>query len=89
MNNLMFTPDANSKPFEKAPESKVASRQAPKAINHSNTRLPDETSARPSEAGSTAGSSRRGSSPARSWVAAAVAGTPCEFEVEYAGGCAD
>ncbi|ORX40830.1 nuclear protein DGCR14 [Kockovaella imperatae] len=77
MNNLMFLPDANSKPYPPArPKASTStSRLPPKEIKHSNTRLPDgDDEVRP--AGSRASRSDRGSSPARSWVDAAVKGTP-------------
>lgn len=48
-------------------------RQASPAISHANTRLPEEEEPAPSSR-----SSRRGSSPSRSLVDAAVKGTPCE-----------
>jgi len=77
MNNFMFPADANTKPYPPAGGRPVAetSRAGPKAINHASTRLPEEEEV----VGSTAGSSRRGTSPSRSFVDAAVRGTPCEF----------
>jgi protein DGCR14 len=82
MNNLMFPADANVKPYPKTRSSAIqaaeAARQAPKEINHANTRLPDEEDVGPL---SSRVVSRRGSSPARSWVDAAVKGTPCEYIV--------
>ncbi|KAL7422970.1 hypothetical protein Q5752_002268 [Cryptotrichosporon argae] len=75
MNNLMFPPDAYTKPYpsRSRPAANLEhSRQAPPAISHANTRMPDEDG----ESVSSSRSSRRGSSPARSWVDAAVRGTP-------------
>ncbi|WWC92434.1 uncharacterized protein L201_007392 [Kwoniella dendrophila CBS 6074] len=76
-NNLMFPADSNSNPY---PIPRPASTQQvaiPPSISHANTRLPDEEEIRPSRG---EGSSRRGSSPARSWVDAAVKGTPYHRE---------
>ncbi|WOO81911.1 Splicing factor ESS-2 [Vanrija pseudolonga] len=74
MNPLMFPPDAYDKPYPKpkAPGPSLTTRGAPPSISHTNTRMPEDQDAEPS--GSRAGS-RRGSSPARSWVDAAVRGT--------------
>ncbi|WVF67752.1 hypothetical protein IAT40_002511 [Kwoniella sp. CBS 6097] len=76
-NNLMFPADSNSAPYPK-PRPATENTQAianPPSISHANTRLPDDDEVGPAS-GSRAGSSRRGSSPARSWVDAAVRGTP-------------
>ena len=77
----MFPADADSNPYPKSRNAAAlpmdAGRQAPPAISHANTRLPDEEEV--GLAGGTRSGSRRGSSPARSWVDAAVKGTPCEF----------
>ncbi|WVQ95318.1 hypothetical protein IAU59_002413 [Kwoniella sp. CBS 9459] len=82
-NNLMFPADANTAPYPKLkPVSDTTNTQAianPPSISHANTRLPDDDEAGPASA-SKAGSSRRGSSPARSWVDAAVRGTPYHRE---------
>ncbi|ORY31313.1 nuclear protein DGCR14 [Naematelia encephala] len=73
MNNLMFPADANTKSYPDHRKSvSVATRQAAREIKHSNTRLPDEDESEPLYSKE----SRRGSSPARSWVDAAVKGTP-------------
>ncbi|WWC65319.1 uncharacterized protein I303_107937 [Kwoniella dejecticola CBS 10117] len=87
-NNLMFPADSDSDPYPKlrpkadAQTQTQAQSQAianPPAISHANTRLPDEEEVRPSRGEGSAGS-RRGSSPARSWVDAAVKGTPYHRE---------
>ncbi|WWD20824.1 hypothetical protein CI109_105301 [Kwoniella shandongensis] len=70
-NNLMFPADSNTDPYPK-PRETMNTAVMPPTINHSNTRLPEEE---PEPTGSRQGS-RRGSSPARSWVDAAVRGTP-------------
>ncbi|WVR08711.1 hypothetical protein IAU60_005769 [Kwoniella sp. DSM 27419] len=76
-NNLMFPADANMDPYPKPKAEPIKIMANPPSISHASTRLPDETD----EAGpSRAGSSRRGSSPARSWVDAAVNGTPYHRE---------
>lgn len=73
----MFPADSNSAPYPTARTvDNVKALAAPPMIAHANTRLPDEEDSGPS-GGSR--SSRRGSSPARSWVDAAVRGTPCMF----------
>ncbi|KAK4688752.1 protein DGCR14, partial [Tremellales sp. Uapishka_1] len=79
-NNFFYPADAHVLPYAavvaKSTDSKLSmdkARQAPPAISHSNTRLPDDEDV---PSASKAGSSRRGSSPARSWVDAAVKGTP-------------
>lgn len=74
-NNFYFPADANSDPYPKTRNTVVPDekkRQAPAAISHANTRLPDDEDVAPGPSRS----SRRGSSPARSWVDAAVKGTP-------------
>ncbi|OCF35879.1 hypothetical protein I317_07267 [Kwoniella heveanensis CBS 569] len=80
-NNLMFPADSNTAPYPKPkPSTENASVIAnPPSISHANTRLPDDEDVGPASA-SRAGSSRRGSSPARSWVDAAVRGTPYHRE---------
>ncbi|KAK8850649.1 hypothetical protein IAR55_004568 [Kwoniella newhampshirensis] len=70
-NNLMFPADSNTNPYPK-PREAANTAVMPPIINHSNTRLPEEEH---EPSGSRQGS-RRGSSPARSWVDAAVRGTP-------------
>ncbi|OCF78947.1 hypothetical protein I204_00891 [Kwoniella mangroviensis CBS 8886] len=76
-NNLMFPADSNSDPYPKPRPTNAQPIANPPTITHANTRLPDEEEARPSRG---EGSSRRGSSPARSWVDAAVKGTPYHRE---------
>lgn len=77
----MFPADANEDPYPKLIRPpKDVGRSAPPAISHAATRLPDEDEVRPAHirtgTRTTASSSRRGSSPARSWIDAAVKGTP-------------
>jgi protein DGCR14 len=76
----MFPADADTNPYPKSRNIAAipadAARQAPPAITHANTRLPDEEEVGP--ASGTKSGSRLGSSPARSWVDAAVKGTPCK-----------
>ncbi|WWC72685.1 uncharacterized protein I206_106649 [Kwoniella pini CBS 10737] len=76
-NNLMFPADSNSDPYPKPRPADTQVVINPPSISHSNTRLPDEEDIRPNRG---EGSSRRGSSPARSWVDAAVKGTPYHRE---------
>ncbi|WRT70805.1 uncharacterized protein IL334_007804 [Kwoniella shivajii] len=76
-NNLMFPADSNSAPYPKPRSENTEPVANPPSISHANTRLPEEEEVRP---GRGAGSSRRGSSPARSWVDAAVKGTPYHRE---------
>jgi len=64
----MFAADANSKPY---PEFRQDTGHVQKTINHASTRLPEEEESGRAE-------SRRGTSPSRSFVDAAVRGTPCE-----------
>ena len=73
-NNLMFGPETNRTPYPTITSLNTVPT-VPKEIRHANTRLVEE--AEPSQ--SQASGSRRGSSPARSWVEAAVKGTPCPF----------
>lgn len=71
----MFPADANEDPYPKPRQApKDIGRSAPPTISHAATRLMDEDEVRPAR--TSASSSRRGSSPARSWVDAAVKGTP-------------
>ncbi|RSH87023.1 hypothetical protein EHS25_003511 [Saitozyma podzolica] len=71
-NNFYFSADANTNPYPTRNTTLPSvSRQAPPAISHANTRLPEEEEPAPSSR-----SSRRGSSPSRSLVDAAVKGTP-------------
>ncbi|WVW80562.1 hypothetical protein I302_102548 [Kwoniella bestiolae CBS 10118] len=76
-NNLMFPADSNSNPYPKPRPTNAQTIANPPTISHANTRLPDEEEVRPNRG---EGSSRRGSSPARSWVDAAVKGTPYHRE---------
>lgn len=79
-NNLYFPADADTNPYptlNTAP--KPIGRSAAPAISHAATRLPDDDEVRPSGLNlgrATSSSSRRGSSPARSMVDAAIRGTP-------------
>jgi len=75
-NNFFFPADANTAPYPTGAAPKPIGRSAPPTISHAATRLPDEDEVRPLglRAGTT--SSRRGSSPARSLIDAAVKGTP-------------
>lgn len=72
----MFPADANEDPYPKPRQApKDIGRSAPPTISHAATRLADEEEVRPARTAASS-SSRRGSSPARSWVDAAVKGTP-------------
>jgi protein DGCR14 len=74
-NNLYFSADADTSPYPSLNAApKPIGRSAPPTISHAATRLPDEDEVRPARAGTA--SSRRGSSPARSMVDAAIKGTP-------------
>jgi protein DGCR14 len=76
MNSLMFLPDANENPYPKPKPPPAAKPPAnPPTIAYRNTRLAEEED----EPSGRAGSTRRGSSPARSWIDAAVRGTECKF----------
>lgn len=84
----MFPADANEDPYPKLRRPpKDIGRSAPPTISHAATRLPDDDEIRPAHTGTgtgvgsrtrtrTSSSSHRGSSPARSWIDAAVKGTP-------------
>ncbi len=75
-NALYFGPDADVSPLLPVGNtSTIETRQAPREINHANTRMPDEEE---DEGGTRAGNSRRGTSPSRSAVGAAISGTPCK-----------
>jgi protein DGCR14 len=84
-NSLYFGPDADVSPLVPvsiAPPSNANElRQAPREIKHANTRLPDEEEEE-DVARRRVGSSRRGTSPSRSAVGAAISGTPCECVAE-------
>ena len=80
----MFPADADEDPYPKLRRPpKDIGRSAPPTISHAATRLPDEDEIRPAHIGTgsrartrTSSSCHRGSSPARSWIDAAVKGTP-------------
>ena len=74
MNSLMFPADAYTKPYPKGSRAAPVSRQGTKAIRHVNTNFPDRDDTLSDHA-----ESRRGTSPSRSLVQAAVTGTPCGF----------
>lgn len=78
----MFGPDADVDPLKRPSNPATFSdvRQDPPEISHGNTRMRDEDDLEPSRASGR--SSARASSPTRSRVAAAIGGTPCEFETE-------
>lgn len=76
-NALMFGPGADISPYD-GPTSLPASRPkgAPREIKHANTRLPEQSN----EDGETA--TTVPSSPSRSRIGAAIAGTPCKYDLE-------
>ncbi len=78
----MFGPDVDVDPTMLRPSSLSSTseaRQAPPQIQHANTRLPDEDDDDNNLGlNGKSSSSRRGTSPSRSKVAAAIGGTPCE-----------
>lgn len=79
----MFPADADEDPYPKLhrpPPKNTGRTAAPPTISHAATRLPDDDEMRPARTSNrprtSTGSSHRGSSPARSWIDAAVKGTP-------------
>ncbi|EIW65447.1 hypothetical protein TREMEDRAFT_13319, partial [Tremella mesenterica DSM 1558] len=77
-NNFYFPADANTAPYptsRNVVKTSEGARQAPPSISHANTRLQDEEEVRPAH--TFREGSKRSSSPARSWIDAAVKGTPC------------
>ena len=77
-NSLMFSPDADISPYD-GPTSLPTSQPKgpPKQIMHANTRLPEQSN----EDGETV--STAPSSPTRSKIGAAIAGTSCEIQVSF------
>jgi len=79
-NSLYFGPDADVSPLLPVsiapPTNPNELRQAPREIKHANTRLPDEDDDEDVGRKAGGGSSRRGTSPSRSAVGAAISGTP-------------
>lgn len=72
----MFSPDADISPYDGATSLPTSQPKGPpRQIRHANTRLPEQSN----EDGETA--STAPSSPTRSKIGAAIAGTPCEIEV--------
>jgi hypothetical protein len=74
----MFGPDADVNPVFPGPRPAMAAAQLrsdPPEIRHANTRLEDEDEGDDQDASS----SRRGTSPSRSRVGAAIAGKQCKW----------
>jgi protein DGCR14 len=66
----MFPPDADVSPYDPKPTSSSAEQTEPKIVKHANTRLPEQ------DEQPTRTSSSAPSSPTRSRIDAAIAGTP-------------